>query len=62
MKEYLIKLGVSGKAITLDYDGFRTLDSIERAKKVFGQEKFTVISRMLHSKGVVILASIKALK
>ncbi len=40
MKKDLIKLGVPAKYITLDYAGFRTLDSIIRAKKVFGVDDY----------------------
>jgi SanA protein len=35
MKQALMKAGVPESAITLDYAGFRTLDSIVRAKEVF---------------------------
>lgn len=39
-----------------DYAGFRTLDSVIRADKVFGQKKFTVISQMFHCKRAIYLA------
>lgn len=48
MKEALLKLGVPESAITLDYAGLRTLDSIVRAKEVFGLHKLTVISDGFH--------------
>lgn len=35
--------GVPASAITLDYAGFRTLDSIVRAKEIFGQTRLTII-------------------
>lgn len=35
MKNSLIKAGIPESAITLDYAGFRTLDSVVRAKEVF---------------------------
>ena len=38
MKKALISQGVPPTAITLDYAGFRTLDSIVRAKEVFSQD------------------------
>ncbi len=48
MKEALLKLGVPESAITLDYAGFRTLDSIVRAKEVFGLDKATIITDDFH--------------
>ncbi len=48
MKKLLIELGVPKKSITLDYAGFRTLDSVVRAKKVFGQDKFCIVSQSFH--------------
>ena len=48
MKKALIKRGVPEKAITLDYAGLRTLDSIIRSKKIFGQNKITIITQSFH--------------
>jgi len=45
----LIKLGVPESSITLDYAGFRTLDSVVRSKKVFQQDQITVISQRFHN-------------
>ncbi len=44
MKRALVKLGVPDAAITLDYAGLRTLDSVVRSKEVFGQEHITIIT------------------
>lgn len=49
MRKALIKLGVPASAITLDYAGLRTLDSVVRCKKVFGQDKITIITQPFHS-------------
>lgn len=49
MKKALIKKGVPEKAITLDYAGLRTLDSVVRSKKIFGQNKITIITQPFHS-------------
>lgn len=49
MKKSLVKLGVPDSAITLDYAGLRTLDSIVRSKEIFGQEKLTIITQSFHS-------------
>ncbi len=49
MQKALIKKGVPSNAITLDYAGLRTLDSIIRCKEIFGQDKITVITQSFHS-------------
>lgn len=49
MKKALIRQGVPASAITLDYAGLRTLDSVVRSKKVFGQNKITIITQPFHS-------------
>lgn len=49
MRKALMKKGVPGTAITLDYAGLRTLDSIVRCKQIFGQEKITIITQSFHS-------------
>ena len=56
MKADLIKLGVPENAITLDYAGFRTLDSVVRCKEIFGQEKFTIVSQPFHNERALFLA------
>jgi len=49
MQKALIKLGVPIEAITLDYAGLRTLDSIVRCKEIFGQAKIIIITQPFHS-------------
>jgi SanA protein len=49
MRKALIKEGVPATAITLDFAGLRTLDSVVRSKKVFGQNKITIITQSFHS-------------
>lgn len=49
MRKALIKAGVPETAITLDYAGLRTLDSVVRSKKIFGQDKITIITQPFHS-------------
>ncbi len=49
MQKALIKKGVPSSAITLDYAGLRTLDSVVRSKKIFGQNKITIITQPFHS-------------
>lgn len=56
MRDALISKGVPSSAIVLDYAGFRTLDSVVRAKEVFGQEKITIISQRFHNERAIYLA------
>lgn len=53
MKKSLVELGVPEEKVYLDYAGFRTLDSVVRAKKVFGLDSFTVISQKFHNERAV---------
>lgn len=48
MRDALVAAGVPTNAITCDYAGFRTLDSIVRAKTVFGLTNFTVVTEEFH--------------
>lgn len=48
MRNTLIELGVPPEAITCDYAGFRTLDSMVRAKEIFGVDELTVVSDGFH--------------
>lgn len=56
MRRSLIALGVPDSVIVLDYAGFRTFDSMVRAKKVFGQDCVTVISQAWHNQRAVFIA------
>lgn len=56
MYRALLDRGVPKDAITLDYAGFRTLDSVIRAQKVFGQNKFTIISQKFHNQRAMFIA------
>jgi len=55
MKKALIDLGVPENVIYLDYAGFRTLDSMIRAKEIFGQTKFIVVSQKFHNQRAVFI-------
>jgi len=55
-KNELIKNGVPESRIYLDYAGFRTLDSVVRAKEVFGQTEITIISQKFHNERAIFLA------
>lgn len=56
MKEDLVRRGVPADAIYCDYAGFRTLDSIVRADRTFGQKRFMVVSQRFHNERAVFLA------
>lgn len=56
MKNELVKRGIPEDKIFLDYAGFRTLDSVIRAKEIFGQNSFIIISQKFHNERAVYLA------
>ena len=55
IRQDLIKMGIPSERIFLDYAGFRTWDSIIRAKKVFGETKLTVISQEFHNERAIFI-------
>lgn len=61
-KNDLVKKGIPADKIYLDYAGFRTLDSMVRAKEVFGQESITVVSQQFHNERAIYLAEKRGLK
>lgn len=48
MRNALVADGVPASAITCDYAGFHTLDSVVRAQEVFGLAQCTIISEEFH--------------
>lgn len=62
MKKALMELGVPKEAITSDYAGFRTFDSVVRAGKVFGLKEFTIVSDGFHVPRAVFLARSQGLE
>ncbi|WP_348650883.1 SanA/YdcF family protein [Empedobacter falsenii] len=56
MKQALIKNGIPEHVIYLDYAGFRTLDSMIRAKEIFSQNEFIVVSQEFHNQRAVYIA------
>ncbi|MFK7786093.1 MAG: vancomycin high temperature exclusion protein [Crocinitomicaceae bacterium] len=56
MKNALMEQGVPASAITLDYAGFDTYDSMIRAREVFGQNKYVVISQEFQNERAVYIA------
>lgn len=61
IKKDLIAGGVPTEKIFLDYAGFRTLDSMVRAKEVFGLDRVTIISQKFHNERAIYLAEKKGL-
>ena len=60
-KKDLILGGIPSEKIFLDYAGFRTLDSMVRAKYIFGLDSVTVISQKFHNERAIYLAEQKGL-
>jgi len=56
MYQALRQRGVPDSAITLDYAGFRTLDSIVRANQIFDLRSFVIISQRFHDYRALFLA------
>lgn len=56
MRDSLIARGVPENRIILDFAGFRTLDSVVRAKEVFGCDSLTIISQADHNARALYLA------
>ena len=56
MKDSLIAHGVDVNDIILDGKGFRTLDAVVRAVKVYNVHSFVVISQRFHNERAIYLA------
>lgn len=62
MRDALVAAGVPAKAIYLDYAGFRTLDSVVRADKIFGQSSITIVSHRFHNERAIYIAEHHGMK
>lgn len=49
MKKALVKRGVPEEAISLDFAGLRTFDSVYRAREIFGQNEFIIVTQAWHA-------------
>ncbi|HEU0197190.1 MAG TPA: ElyC/SanA/YdcF family protein [Nevskiaceae bacterium] len=49
MRKALLRRGVPASAMTLDFAGDRTFDSVARADLVFGLHRFTIITQRYHA-------------
>lgn len=56
MREALQDRGVPDQALVLDYAGRRTLDSVRRARDVFGASKIVIVSQPYHLYRALFLA------
>ncbi|CAM2773726.1 hypothetical protein DRF59_04210 [Chryseobacterium flavum] len=56
MQIALIQNGIPRDKIIMDHAGFRTLDSVIRARDIFGQTKLIIISQKFHNERAVFLA------
>ena len=56
MRDSLVARGVPGSAIVLDGKGFRTLDAVVRATKVYDKHSYIVISQKFHNERAIYLA------
>lgn len=57
MHDALVEAGIPDSCITLDYAGFRTLDSIVRCLKIFGQTDVIIISQEFHNERALFIAN-----
>lgn len=61
MKDALVAAGVPPHVVSLDYAGFRTLDSVVRMDEIFSQSSFIVISQRFHNERAIYLARHKGM-
>lgn len=61
MKIALLEQGVPESAISLDYAGFRTLDSVVRSKQIFQQEEVILVSQAFHNERALFIARKKGI-
>jgi SanA protein len=61
MRDALVALGVPGDRVVLDYAGFSTLDSVVRARDVFGQNQLLIVSQKDHVMRAIYIARAKGM-
>jgi SanA protein len=57
MHDALVNAGIPDSCITLDFAGFRTLDSVVRCLKIFGQTDIIIISQEFHNQRALFIAN-----
>lgn len=61
MRQDLLSAGIPSTNIVLDFAGFRTLDSVVRANKVFNSDNFTIISQRFQCERALFIAQHKGI-
>lgn len=56
MQKDLRKMGVPAEALYMDFAGFRTLDSVIRASKVFQANSITIVTQKFHCERALFIA------
>ncbi|RUM75694.1 MAG: vancomycin resistance protein [Sulfurovum sp.] len=62
MRDDLVARGIPSRYITIDYAGFRTLDSIVRAEAIFDLKDYIIVSQKFHLERAIYLAHAKGQK
>ncbi len=62
MKQALIERGIPGDRIVCDFAGLRTLDSVVRAKEIFGADSMLFISQRFQNERAIYLAQANGIK
>jgi len=62
LQDALKDRGVKEEKTTLDYAGFRTLDSVVRSKEVFGQDSVIIVSQSFHLPRAIFIARKNGIK
>lgn len=62
MRDDLVARGIPSRYITIDYAGFRTLDSIVRAEAIFDLKDYIIVSQQFHLERAIYLAHAKGQK
>lgn len=62
MKQALVERGIPAKRIVCDFAGLRTLDSVVRAKEIFGTKSIVVISQRFQNERAIYLAQANGIK
>ena len=61
MRDALVDAGVPDSIIHADYAGLRTLDSVVRMNKIFGQDSFIIVSQKFHNERAIFIAQQKGI-
>ncbi|MBN3859570.1 SanA protein [Neisseriaceae bacterium PsAf] len=57
MQKDLVAMGLDSQLMVMDKAGLRTLDSIVRAKNVFGVDHYTIVSQRFHCERALFIAN-----